>query len=154
MIRHALALALMAAAMPATSQDWRSAYSIESGGGSLPVLTVVVDPACEPCLRAYTEIVSRMAISDPVLTNRSIRWIPAASDEVGVMVTARALERRSIDALAAPVTTTPRPVYIEQARSNATLLRVAGRSPLFILPNRPTKAGYTNWTDFATWLSP
>jgi hypothetical protein len=179
MIRALLGLVLVAASVPAISQDWKtqdwktqdwktqdwktqdwkSAHAIDTGSGSLPVLTVVVDPACAPCLRAYTEIVSRVAVSDPALANRPIRWIVAASDEAGIGVAARALERRSIDAFSAPASGVDEALsqhsfYIEQARNNARLLRMAGRSPLFFLPNRPTKAGYTNWTDFASWLLP
>jgi hypothetical protein len=159
MIRALAGLALMASTMPAMTQDWKTAHAIESGSGSLPTLTVVVDPACGPCLRAYTEIVSRVAVSDPALANRPVRWIVAASDEAGIGVAARALERRSIDAFSVPASAaveahSPDPLYIEQARANARLLGMAGRSPLFFLPNRPTKAGYTNWTDFASWLLP
>lgn len=154
MIRGALFLTAAALCMAANAQGWDGAYSVEAGSGTLPTLTVVVDPACAPCLRAYTEIVSRVAVSDPALANRTIRWVPAASDELGIHVTARALERRSIDGFTAPMTKAPLPLYIQQARTNAEILRLAGKSPLFFLPNRPPKAGYTNWTDFSSWLLP
>ncbi|NEX63399.1 hypothetical protein [Noviherbaspirillum galbum] len=132
--------------------QWNRAYSIDMGEGRGPELTVLIDPACSPCIRAFTDIVSRLALGEPVLA-RPLRWIPVGWDEQGILAAARALERNSIQGLTAPVTSMPDQKFIEQARYNTALAQDSAGTPSFYLPGRGTKSGYTTWNDFVTWLS-
>lgn len=146
-------VALVCAAGIAAAQDLAGAHGFRTGQGDKAELTVILDADCAPCLRAYTEIVSRQAISDPLLLDRPGRWIPLGRSEHGLHAAARALQRKSMDGFASPVTVAPMHFYIEQAKANTRLLHTSG-TPMFILSNQPYKAGYSNWSDFSSWLLP
>jgi len=122
--------------------------------GTKAPLTIVLEADCAPCMRAYTEVVARQAAHDPLLEDREIRWVPAGTSPSAVNAAARALEKGSIDGFGVPFATPVPRKYLEQARENAASLKKDDALPMFIAPGHDIKKGFSNWQDFASWLSP
>jgi len=122
-------------------------------GKTREYLTVVVEADCQACIDAYTEIVARLALHDPLLERYAIRWIPAGADGPALNAAARALQKNSMDGFGAPQLSPPDEKYLRMARENTQSMQNSKGFPMFMASNKSTLTGYTNWNDFANWLS-